>query len=280
MIIMNTVLPFFAATDMHISLVAEPVLHVGGVAITNSVLLGVIGTILVLWICFAAARLAKKGAKKNKFLGLFQWAFESLYGQINDVISNKKVARSIAPLAITIFLFVLVNYWLSIFPGVGTITVDGVPLFRALVADLNFTFALAIITIVAVQLYAIKTMGSWGNARRYLRNPLKDPIGAFEGLLELVGEFSRALSLSFRLFGNAFAGEILLLVAGLLTSYFATVTLPIFMAFELFIGFIQAYVFFMLTIIFTSLALEHGEHDDSSSVHSPTDPASSELQKE
>lgn len=268
---------FFAATDMHVSLTAEPVVHLGPVVLTNSMILGVIGTVLVVALMFSVARMVKQG-KTNRFVGLFRWAFDSLYGQINDIITDRKLARSIAPLAITIFFFVLINYWLSILPGVGTITWDGVPIFRALVADLNFTFALAIITIVAVQLYAIKTLGVWGNAGRYLRNPLRDPIGAFEGFLELIGEFSRGLALSFRLFGNAFAGEILLLVAGLLTSYFATVTLPIFMAFELFIGFIQAYVFFILTVIFTSLAQEsHGAHDDD---HSPSELQHSTAQQE
>ncbi len=257
---------FFAATDMHVSLTAEPVFHIGPVAITNSMILGAIGTILVLVLMITVTRMARQG-KKNRFLGLFRWAFESLYGQVNDIITDRKLARSIAPLAITIFFFVLINYWLSILPGVGTITWDGVPVFRALVADLNFTFALAVITIIAVQIYAIKSLGVWGNAGRYLRNPLKDPIGAFEGFLELIGEFSRGLALSFRLFGNAFAGEILLMVAGLLTSYFASVALPVFMIFELFIGFIQAYVFFILTVIFTSLAQDsHGAHDDDHSL--------------
>ena len=270
---MNTIL---ANTPLHVSLTAEPLFHIGGVAITNSMVLGFIGTIVVVWLTFYAAKLARKGSK-SRFLGLFQWMFESLYAQINDIISDKKLARSIAPLAITIFIFVLVNYWLSILPGVGTIKYDGVPIFRALVADLNFTFALAIITIVAVQLYAIKKMGIIGNASRYFRNPFKDPIGAFEGFLELIGEFSRGLALSFRLFGNAFAGEILLMVAGVLTGYFASLALPVFMAFELFIGFIQAYVFFILTVIFTSLAQDHADHDDA---HSLPDAPKVGIQKE
>lgn len=250
------------ATTMHISLVAEPVFHVGGVAITNAMVLGFIGLVVTLWVCFYVAGKVRRG-QYNRFVGLFQWTFESLLGQVYDVIPNRELARKVAPLAITTFLFVLINYWLSVLPGVGPITVDGVPLFRALVADLNFTFALAIVTLVAVQVYAVKYLGALSNASRYFRNPLKDPIGAFEGILELVGEFSRAISLSLRLFGNAFAGEVLLIVIAALTSYFATVTLPIFMGFELFIGFIQAYVFFILTLIFTALAQEgHGDHDD------------------
>ena len=173
-------------------------------------------------------------------------------------------------MALTIFFTVLITYWLAVLPGVGSITIGGVPLFRGLPADLNFTFALAIITIVTGQLYAIKHHGVFGNAGRYLKNPLKDPIGAFEGILEFVGEFSRLVALSFRLFGNAFAGEVLLLVIAVLTSYFGALVLPAFIAFELFIGFIQAYVFFVLTLIFTSLALiTHGGHD--SPDHSPAD---------
>ena len=116
---------------------------------------------------------------------------------------------------------------------------------------------------MTVQIYAVKYLGVFGNVGRYIRNPLKDPMGAFEGALEIIGEFSRGLALALRLFGNAFAGEILLVVIGLLASYAATVVLPFFMIFELFIGFIQAYVFFVLVLIFTSLAVTHGsEHGE------------------
>lgn len=255
-----------AAMNLHISLAAEPVFYIGSIAVTNAMLLGVIGLIVTLGVCFYVARKVRRG-ERNKFVGLFQWMFESLLAQVHDIIPDKVLARKVAPLALTIFLFVLINYWLSILPGVGTITWDGVPIFRALVADLNFTFALAIITIVAVQVYAIKHLGVFGNAKRYLRNPFKDPIGSFEGILELVGEFSRGVSLSLRLFGNAFAGEVLLMVMAALTGVFASAVLPFFMVFELFIGFIQAYVFFVLTLIFTSLAQEsHGDTDDD---HSP-----------
>ena len=252
--------------NLHISLAAEPVFHIGGVAITNSMLLGLVGLIVTLWIGFYVAIKLKKG-KYNRFVGTFQWMFEILLRQVYEIVPGKELARKVAPLAITIFVFVLINYWLAILPGIGTITIDGVPVLRGLPADLNFTVGLAIVTVVTVQIYAVKHLGVFGNAGRYLRNPLKDPIGSFEGILELLGEFSRGLALSLRLFGNAFAGEVLLIVIALLTSYFATVALPIFMAFELFIGFIQAYVFFVLTLIFTALAQEsHGDdHSESNS---------------
>src|SRR5690606_32792870 len=131
-----------------------------------------------------------------------------------------------------------------------TIKYNGVPIIRSLAADLNFTLGLALVTMVAVQFYAIRHLGVFGNAGRYLRNPFKDPVGSFEGALELIGELSRGTALALRLFGNAFAGEVLLIVIAVLTSYAAVAVLPFFMAFELFIGFIQAYVFFVLTLIF------------------------------
>lgn len=258
---------FAASSEPHISLAAEEIFKLGPVSITNSIILGVIGVGVTVALLFYVANMLQNG-KRNFVTGVVQWAFEGFYGQAEEIIGDKTTARRIFPLAITMFFVILVTYWLSVLPGVGTITVNGTPLFRALPADLNFTFALAIITVVASQVYAVRKHGFFGNVGRYLKNPIKDPIGAFEGILEFIGEFSRLVALSFRLFGNAFAGEVLLLLIALLTGYVAGLVLPFFMAFELFIGFIQAYVFFVLTLIFTSLALAtHGDH--SSSDHSP-----------
>lgn len=254
---------YLAASDIHVSLAAEELFKLGPVSITNALLLGGIGVLLTILILVFAAKSAKSG-KKNFITGIVQWAFEGFLKQAEEIIGDKETARRIYPLAITMFFVVLITYWLSVLPGVGTITLGGVPLLRALPADLNFTFALAIITLVTTQVYAIRKHGAFGNLGRYFKNPIKDLVSAFEGLLEFIGEFSRTVALSFRLFGNAFAGEVLLLLIGVLTSYFAAVVLPFFMVFELFIGFIQAYVFFVLTLIFTSLGLAtHGGHDES-----------------
>lgn len=259
----------FAAMDLHISISSEPLFTFLGLPITNAIVTGVVGVLITLAILFYVAGRVKRG-KYNRFVGLVQWVFEGLLKQVDDIIPDKKLGRKIAPLAITIFFVVLFNYWLSVLPGLDSITWNGVPVLRSLTADLNFTLGLAIITVITVQIYAIKHLGVFGNGNRYFRNPFKDPIGSFEGILELIGEVSRGTALALRLFGNAFAGEVLLIVIAVLTSYFATVTLPFFMAFELFIGFIQAYVFFVLTLIFTALAVT--SHGDSSHDHSPVKP--------
>lgn len=240
---------------------AQTLFTIAGFPVTNALITGIIGSAIAVLVLWYVGGKVKRG-KYNRFVGLVQWVFEGLLKQINDVIPNKKIARSITPLAVTIFFVVLFNYWLSVMPGMESINIGDAPLFRSMATDLNFTLGLAIISIVAVQIYAVRQLGAFNNLHRYFRNPIKDPIGAFEGILELVGELSRCATLALRLFGNAFAGEVLLIVIALLSSYASIATLPVFMVFELFIGFIQAYVFFMLTLIFTSLAVSHGPEKD------------------
>ena len=249
----------FAASDIHVKLPPEEIVSIGSFPITNSMILGLFGVVVMLAVLGYTAWAIKNG-KYNRFVGLVQWAVEGMYGAVLEIIPDRKVAKSIAPLALSIFFTVLFTYWCAVIPGVASVTWDGKELFRELPSDLNFTFALAIISMVATQVYAFKAHGAFGNMRRYIKNPLKDPIGWFEGTLEFIGEFSRYIALSLRLFGNAFAGAVLLMIVGILTGWVAGVTLPFVMIFELFIGFIQAYVFFVLTIIFTSLAISsHGE---------------------
>lgn len=257
---------FFASQSAEVHLPVAPVFEIGPLTITNSMLLGGFAIALMFALFGYVVHKVRKG-QYNRMVGVVQWAFEGMYKTVYDIIPNRKMARSIAPVALAIFFTVLFTYWAGILPGVGeSITWNGQPLLRGLPTDLNFTLALATVSVITVQYYAIKTHGFFGNSRRYLVNPLKNPIGAFEGFLELIGEFSRLLALCLRLFGNAFAGEVLLTIAAVLTGYFAAISLPLFMAFELFIGFIQAYVFFMLTLIFSALAMSG--HGESSSAHS------------
>ena len=264
-------IPSFASAAIEVKLPVEPIFHVGPLPVTNSMILGGVGIVILLAILGYTAWAVKRGTY-NRFIGLVSWAVEGMYGVVLDIIPDKKVAKSIAPVALTIFFTVLATYWCAVIPGVGSIKVHGHELLRELPSDLNFTFALAVVTMVAVQFYAIKAHGFFGNAGRYLKNPLKDPIGMFEGLLEFVGEFSRLIALSLRLFGNAFAGAVLLMIVGALSGWLAGLSLPFVMLFELFIGFIQAYVFFMLTIIFTSLAISSHGDAHSSDAHSPIHP--------
>jgi F-type H+-transporting ATPase subunit a len=257
------------ASGLNISIAPETLFHIGPVIITNAQMLGILGTAILLAILFSVRNSILKGGR-GRFMHLIMWLFESLYDTTVEVIGNKKVAQKVLPLAATLMLFFMFNNWLGLLPVVGSITyhtAEGtVPLFRGVAADMNTTFALAIISMVTAQLWAIKRRGVRGNLHRYFVNPFKDPMHAFEGILEFVAEFSRTGALGMRIFGNVFGGEVLLGVIGYLTAYASPLALPIFYCLELFVGAVQAYVFFMLTIAFISLGLPeaedaHGEHE-------------------
>jgi F-type H+-transporting ATPase subunit a len=251
-----------------VSIKAEPLFELLGIEITNAMLLGFGGLLFLIgWLFFVARKVAKDRYgtdKKGFFTRLALWCFEGLHRTVYETIPNKKVARQVAPFVITIFFIVAIQYYTGILPFVGeAITTGHTPLLRSQAADLNFTLMLAIITIVACQVWAFRVLGFKGNMGRYFVNPFKDPIGCFAGFLELIGEFSRMVALAMRLFGNVFAGEVLLIVVAYLTSYASAALLPFFYIFELFIGGIQAYVFFMLATVFVGLAVGHGEHSES-----------------
>jgi len=135
-----------------------------------------------------------------------------------------------------------------------------IPLLRAPTSDLNFTFALAITTMLLVQWFGFRSRGI-GYLGSFVRlGGLREKglvvwaIDAFGGVLEAVAQFAKTLSFSFRLFGNIFAGEVVLIV---ISSLLPLVGVLPFFALELFVGLIQAYVFFLLSLVFLSMATEH-----------------------
>jgi F-type H+-transporting ATPase subunit a len=251
----------FAAEGPHISIAPQELFTIFGMPFTNSQLTGLIGSLLVIALFAHTIRSIRSGSK-SRLAGFVMWMFEILYDTTVNVIGDKRIAHKVLPLAITIVFFFTINNWLGILPGVGSITWHGHELFRGAAADLNTTLAIALISIITAQAWAIKRRGLFGNMHRYIANPIKDPLHAFEGFLELIAEFSRTAALALRVFGNVFGGEVLLAVIAFLTSYAAVVALPVFYVLELFVGAVQAYVFYMLTIAFISLGLpQDKEHD-------------------
>lgn len=253
------------AAGPHISIAPETLFHVGPLVITNAQILGFVGAVILLWILFATVRAIRRGSR-SRGMHAVMWLFESLYDTTVEVIGDKNIAKKVLPLAVTLMLFFMINNWLGLLPIVGPITYgeEHAPLLRGVAADLNTTLALAVISIVTAQAWAIKRRGFFGNAKRYLVNPLRDPLHAAIGLLEIIAEFSRTAALSLRMFGNVFGGEVLLVVIAYLTSYAAVLALPVFYVMELFVGAVQAYVFFMLTIAFISLGLPSADEDHGS----------------
>lgn len=134
-----------------------------------------------------------------------------------------------------------------------------VPLFRSGYADVNMTLALAIIAVVLTQIFGIAYLGFFQYAGKFLINPFKDPIGCAVGLLEIVSEVAKLISFTFRLFGNIFAGEVLLVVMGFLMPFIAPVP---FYGLEIFVGFVQALVFSVLTLVFIKSAITSHHHEE------------------
>jgi F-type H+-transporting ATPase subunit a len=264
---------FAEASGPHISIAPETIFHVGPIGITNAFLLGIIGSLLLIWLLRTAVRHLRAG-KQSRLQHAVVWMFEGLYDTTVEVVGDRAIAKKILPLAVTIFLFFVINNWLGILPFVGPITYNGTPLFRGAAADLNMTLAVAVISMVTAQLWAMKRRGFFGNLHRYFSNPFKDPLHAFEGILEFIAEFSRTAALALRMFGNVFGGEVLLTVIGFLTVWASPLALPVFYVLELFVGVVQAYVFFMLTIAFISLGLPsaHDDHAEPETVTEPSDP--------
>jgi len=193
---------------------------------------------------------------------------EVFYNFIENVAGDK--TRAFFPLIATFFFFIMLANWMGLLPGVGSIGVYQehhghqvlVPFLRGANADLNTTLALAIVSVVATQYFGLRFQGV-----KYLRKfftfrgdaVYERPINAFVGILELLSEFIKILSFGFRLFGNIFAGEVLLIVMAFLAAFIAS--LP-FMGLELFVGLVQALIFSMLSLVFFMMAtVSHDEHE-------------------
>ncbi|MFH1769259.1 MAG: F0F1 ATP synthase subunit A [Parcubacteria group bacterium] len=240
-----------------ISIQAEKLFSIGSFDVTNSILLAVIT--LVLFLIFALVYRGKFAMIPRGLQNIMEWFVDLLLGLMESVLGNRKTAEQYLPLIATIFLFVMISNWLGLFPGAGSIGLyqvhDGhevlVPLFRAPAADLNFTIAIAIISVLAANFLGIFVIGFKKYFGKFFTFKKPFPIFTFVGILEFISEFVKIISFSFRLFGNIFAGEVLLLIVAFLVPYF--VPLP-FLFLEIFVGFIQAFIFAMLTLVFVSMA--------------------------
>ncbi|MYD73912.1 MAG: F0F1 ATP synthase subunit A [Chloroflexi bacterium] len=143
------------------------------------------------------------------------------------------------------------------------------PIFRALASDVNLPLALALWSFLAVQYFGMRGVGIGANFGKYIgvgsHAIVKGPMGVFVGILEIVSEVGRVISFTFRLFGNIFAGEVVLFISMFLVAF---VVPTVFFGLEVFVGFIQAFVFAMLTLVFASTAVgDHDEHHDEAAEH-------------
>ncbi len=299
----------YAPVLPHIQLPAENVTKTplfGNFYLTNTMVATVIADVILILIVIAVSRAVRSGELIPKGI---PGALEAILEVINNLTESTagKWARNIFPFFATITLLVLVVNWMELIPGVDSIgriehaehggdpieqVIPGVftlvaspsdaqaeaheegytlvPFVRVASTDLNFTVALALISVLMTQVMGVRALGAtyftkFVNVSGIFKRPVFGVIDFFVGLLELLSELSKLLSFSFRLFGNIFAGSVLLFVIGTLIPVFVQ---SLFLGLEFFVGLIQAVVFGMLTMVFMAQATQgHGEHHEEEEAH-------------
>lgn len=231
-----------------ISIKAEPIFHILGFPVTNSFLTSTIVMLLTILICIFYYRQSQRYIKKG-FYYVIKFVVNAIFSLFESVLAEK--THIFFPILFSFFFYILLQNWFGLLPGVGSILYHRVPLLRGNNADLNTTIGLALISVFLIQYYSIKYLGIKGYLQKFFN--FTNPIMFFVGILEIVSEFSKIISFSFRLFGNIFAGEILITIIAFLVPILATFP---FLLFEIFVGFIQALVFSMLTAVFINGAIQ------------------------
>lgn len=267
--------------SLHISISAEPIATIAGFHITNSIFTSFIVTALLILFFIGAGRSIKSTGKSSRLQSLVELIVETFRNMVHSIVESDKKVALFTPIIMAFFFFIIANNWFGLLPGVGSIgftkpvesvvetTTEGtiveagvpiqsesvfVPYLRAGTADLNTTLALAIVSVLLTQIYGV----SFQKLRYFTKFiNFSNPVNFVVGLLEIVMEAAKILSFAFRLFGNIFAGEVLLAVM----TFLIPLVIPMpFYGLEIFVGFIQALVFSMLSLMFFNLAtIGHGE---------------------
>ncbi len=241
---------------LHVSIAPDILFHILSFPISNTYLTSVL--FLILAFITSVIYLAKANGKRSSFVLFVHYCLSQLHALFQPILKEK--TNIFYPFLASLFIFVLFSNWLGLVPGVGSIMIEShghfVPLLKAATADLNTTIGLALVAVLLIQVNGFKYLGFKGYASKFIT--FKDPVSFFTGILETISEISKVISFAFRLFGNIFAGEVLLAVIAFLVPILAPFP---FLLLEVFVGFIQALVFSMLTAVFINLATTaHQEH--------------------
>ena len=238
-----------------VSFAAEPIVRLGFFTITNSFLDTLLVDGLIIGLIFAL---------KNKIKlvpGKLQTIIETIIQEFYNItysVAGENTSK-IFPFFMTFFIFILIANWSGLIPGISVIGLkeEGkiVPFLRAATSDFNVTLGLALVSVFATHILSVKTLG----IREYLSRYISlNPLNLYIGVLELIGELTKIVSLSFRLFGNIFAGEVVL---GTVGTIFAFIFPLPFLMLEVVVGLVQALVFSMLTMAFMSVLMtSHNQH--------------------
>lgn len=231
-----------------ITLQSQYVMTVAGVGITNTFFTSLVVSLLLIVCGIVFYRL--RDNHRHLAVNALRVLIVELLGLADAVTGDRQLSKRLLPLTATLFLFIATANLLGIVPGfLGSLYVQtasgSVPLLRSPNSDLSTTIALALVSLVSIQYFSVELLGIAGYIRRFF--DMRGIIEFLLGLFELISEAVKAISFSFRLFGNVFAGEVLLVVIVFLVPY--VVPVP-FMLLEVFVGLIQAFIFAALTLVF------------------------------
>ncbi|MDO8557812.1 MAG: F0F1 ATP synthase subunit A [bacterium] len=243
---------------LQIGLHQEYIARIGSFYISNSFFTTILVSLLIVLASIFLSRTLTGVFGRGRLQRLGEIIYEPIWKFIRTVLENDKAAEFVFPYIATFFVFILISNFVEILPGfLGSFGIrhehgELIPLLRSPSTDLNVTLALALVSVGITQLIAVRFLGFKKYISKFIN--FRSPLKAFLGFFEAVGEISKVLSFSFRLFGNMFAGSVLLIVIGFLVPYI--IPLP-FMFLELFVGLVQALIFSMLTLMFIKAALTH-----------------------
>ncbi len=258
---------------------AEPIAEVFGFIVTNTLLTSWIVTIFIIIFVFVLNRNIKQNP--GRLQNAFEMIVEKFLEIFDSLTGSRKQSFKFFPLVFAFFIFILFNNMVGVFPGVGSvgqiISSGGekyfIPYIKSATADLNATLAFALIAVIASHIIGVFAIGKWNYINKFInlnalieipKKALKEPtilminpIKIFTGFIEIISEIAKVASLSFRLFGNIFAGKILL---AFMAGVFAFgLPLP-FMFMELLVGFMQAFIFSLLVLAYLVTMTSVTEH--------------------
>lgn len=233
---------------MNFSLAPAVLGHIAGFPITNTLWVAILVS-LILIALFGIARLRRRAVPGGLQLFL-EIIVEGAHNLIRESSGSEKVANRLHPFALTVFLLFITGNLLSFIPGLPSVTFNGAPLYRTATTDYNMVLIVALFFIIIVQIVNITTGGILGYFKKFIN--FSSPLNCILGFFEIIGEAAKLISISFRFFGNAFAGEVL--VAVLLFIFPYVLPLP-FMAIILLSSVVQPAVFGLLVMIYIQMAI-------------------------
>lgn len=264
--------------EIHIPTLAPDVLfHVGSFSITNTMLNAWLAILIFLVLGLALRK--RVHLRPGKLQNTCEYFLEAIMDYFDRVTGDRKKTLRFLPIVGSVFFFILLSNWLGLLPGTGSIKFGHTMLLRPANTDLNLTLAMALVSVLASHIMAFFSIGFFTQLGKFIqfgtiiKSIKKGPIAIFTaliefmvGIIEIASEVAKVLSLSLRLFGNIFAGEVLIsVISGLIAAVIPT---P-FMLLELLVGLIQAAVFSMLTIVYLTVASSapHGNEEHHAEQH-------------